>query len=70
MPATREHAEIGGRASVPLDAATIADHDAVLVATDHDDIDYPLIAAHARLIVDTRNVFARLGLSTGHIVKG
>jgi UDP-N-acetyl-D-glucosamine dehydrogenase len=40
------------------------------VATDHDNIDYPLIAAHARLIVDTRNVFARLGLPTGHIVKG
>jgi UDP-N-acetyl-D-glucosamine dehydrogenase len=70
VPATREHAEIGGRASVPLDAATIADHDTVLVATDHDDIDYPLIAAHARLIVDTRNVFARLGLSARHIVKG
>ena len=70
VPATREHAEIGGRASVPLDAATVAAHDAVLVATDHDDIDYALIAAHARLIVDTRNVFARLGLSAGHIVKG
>jgi UDP-N-acetyl-D-glucosamine dehydrogenase len=70
VPVTREHSELGGRASVPLDAAAISGHDAVLVATDHDKIDYPLIAAHARLIVDTRNVFARLGLPTGHIVKG
>jgi UDP-N-acetyl-D-glucosamine dehydrogenase len=70
VPVTREHSELGGRASVPLDAAVIAGHDAVLVATDHDNIDYPLIATHARLIVDTRNVFARLGLATGHIVKG
>jgi UDP-N-acetyl-D-glucosamine dehydrogenase len=70
VPVTREHSELGGRASVPLDAAAIAGHDAVLVSTDHDNIDYPLIAAHARLIVDTRNVFARLGLTTGNIVKG
>jgi len=70
VPVTREHAELGGRASVPLDAAVISGHDAVLVATDHDKIDYPLIATHARLIVDTRNVFARLGLPTGNIVKG
>jgi UDP-N-acetyl-D-glucosamine dehydrogenase len=70
VPLTREHPDLGGRESVPLDAARIAGQDAVLVATDHDDVDYRLIAERARLIVDTRNVFARLGLQGGNIVKG
>ncbi|WP_292561385.1 hypothetical protein [Mesorhizobium sp.] len=36
--------------------------DAVVVATGHDAIDYQAIADHASLIVDTRNVFGRLGV--------
>jgi UDP-N-acetyl-D-glucosamine dehydrogenase len=70
VPVTREHPELGGRTSMPLNADAISGHDAVLVATDHDNVDYRLIAAHARLVVDTRNIFARLGLSSDHIVKG
>jgi len=41
----------------------------VLISTDHDGVDYGLIATHGRLIVDTRNVFARLGLSNARVVK-
>ena len=37
--------------------AEVAAHDAVLVATDHDAFDYAMLAAHARLIVDTRGVY-------------
>ena len=44
-----------GRAVMPK---AIASYDAVLVSTDHDAVDYALVAAHAKLIVDTRNVFA------------
>jgi UDP-N-acetyl-D-glucosamine dehydrogenase len=40
--------------STPLSAASLGDHDVVLVATDHDRFDYELIGAHAKLIVDTR----------------
>ncbi len=40
-PRTRR---IHRRASVALSAETIAEHDAVLVATDHDAVDYGLIA--------------------------
>ncbi len=47
----------------------IASYDAVLVSTDHDDVDYALIAANARLIIDTRNVFAKLGLGGDKVVK-
>ncbi len=69
IPATREHAALAGRPSVALDAVTLAAHDAVLVVTDHDAVDYALVAAHAGLVVDTRNVFARLGLSSPVIHK-
>ena len=69
IPPTREHAALAGRASTALDAKTLAAYDAVLVSTDHDGVDYALIAAHAPLIVDTRNVFARLGLSNDRVVK-
>jgi len=44
-------------------------YDAVLVATDHDQLDYAVIADNAPLIIDTRNVFTRLGLFADHIVK-
>ncbi len=39
--------------SVPLDK--IGDYDCVLIATDHSDYDYELIAREALLLVDTRN---------------
>ncbi|TJX50423.1 MAG: nucleotide sugar dehydrogenase, partial [Mesorhizobium sp.] len=62
IPTTREHMAIKGRRSVELTEAALKDFDAVVVATDHDAIDYQAIADHALLIVDTRNVFGRLGL--------
>ncbi|MDP3491530.1 MAG: nucleotide sugar dehydrogenase [Hyphomonadaceae bacterium] len=69
IPSTREHPGLAGRTTVALTAETIASYDAVLVATDHDAVDYGLIAANAKLIVDTRNVFARLGLPADRVVK-
>lgn len=53
FPRMRDHRYFD-LSSVALDAATVADADAVLLATDHDCFDYALIAEHARLIVDTR----------------
>ena len=66
---TREHAALAGRASVPLDAAALASFDAVLVATDHDAVDYRLVASAARLVVDTRNACARAGADPAKVVK-
>ncbi|TCL91177.1 UDP-N-acetyl-D-glucosamine dehydrogenase [Rhizobium sp. PP-WC-2G-219] len=67
IPKTREYLSLKGRRSVPL--SELGRFDAVLVATDHDDVDYALIAQHALLIIDTRNVFARRGIQGGLIVK-
>jgi len=69
LPQTREHPEFAGRRSVPLDVQALRSYDCVLLATDHDAVDYALVAAHAGLIIDTRNVFARQGLKGDHIVK-
>jgi UDP-N-acetyl-D-glucosamine dehydrogenase len=66
---TREHAVLAGRKSVNWTAETVEACDAVLICTDHDDVDYGLLAQHARLIVDTRNVMARASGSSERIVK-
>jgi UDP-N-acetyl-D-glucosamine dehydrogenase len=43
--------------SVALNPESVAAYDLILLATDHDRFDYPLIRKHARLIVDTRGVY-------------
>lgn len=45
-----------GLKSIDLTADAIASYDAVLIATNHSNVDYELIAFNAPLIVDTRNV--------------
>jgi UDP-N-acetyl-D-glucosamine dehydrogenase len=55
FPKMREHHfEL---ASVAITADTLAEYDCVLIATNHDMFDYPLIQQHAHLIVDTRGVY-------------
>lgn len=43
--------------STPITAETLAGFDCVVLTTDHDKFNYPLIAEHAKLIVDTRGRF-------------
>ncbi len=69
VPMTREHAELAGRASVPLTPETLAGYDAVLISTDHAAVDYDLVATHAKLIVDTRNALAKRGIDAAQAVK-
>jgi UDP-N-acetyl-D-glucosamine dehydrogenase len=69
IPPTREHPELTGRKSVVLTAATLQATDCALLVTDHDAVDYRMVAAHARLVIDTRNTFGRKGISGNHIVK-
>jgi len=69
IPPTREHAELTGRKSVPVDKATLAGFDAVLIATDHDDVDYKSLVAGSKLVVDTRNACARAGITADNVFK-
>lgn len=45
--------------SVELTAENIESFDMVLLSTDHDNLDYKFIYDHAKLVLDTRNVFAK-----------
>jgi len=69
IPHTREHEQYQGLESVQLTQQTLAQHDAVILTTDHDDLDYEMIAASGVLIIDTRNAFRRRGLSGSNIAR-
>jgi UDP-N-acetyl-D-glucosamine dehydrogenase len=63
MPLTRDHPHLAGRRSVPLTPGAVGSYDAVIITTDHTEVDYGLVAKAATMILDTRNVFeaGRLG---------
>src|SRR5262249_43704936 len=69
IPRTRDHAPLAGRCSVALTPEVIAGYDAVLIATDHDDVDYGAVVKHAKLVVDTRNACARAGFAGDSVIK-
>jgi len=49
--------------SSPLELGTLGDFDAVLILTDHSNIDYAAVVQHARTVIDTRN-------ATQHVTNG
>ncbi len=55
--------------SVPLTAARLRRYDAVLIATNHDGVDYGLIGRYAKLVIDTRNAMAGVGKAKARVVK-
>ena len=69
IPRTREHAALQGRQSVSISAQSLASYDAILIATDHDTVDWRIVGEHGRLVIDTRNVCARNGILGQNIVK-
>jgi UDP-N-acetyl-D-glucosamine dehydrogenase len=54
--------------SVPLNAQTLGNYDAVIIATDHSSYDYVAIVDAAKLVVDTRNATRRVMRHRGKIV--
>ncbi len=57
MPSMRTWPHLARRPSVGLSAAAVASYDAVLLATDHTAVDYPMVLEHAKLIIDTRGIY-------------
>ena len=55
IPLTRDHSELLGRESVPLNENLLKEFDMVLISTNHSYIDYQLLANHSHIIIDTRN---------------
>ena len=66
---SREHPGFTGRKSTPLTAALLTETDVAVICTDHDAVDYQLLADHCPVIVDTRNAFASRGIIGGRVVK-
>jgi UDP-N-acetyl-D-glucosamine dehydrogenase len=60
VPKTREHGKLAGMRSVSIDQKSIADYDAVLIVTDHSEIDWQSLVSAAQLVVDTRNATAKI----------
>ena len=56
-------------ASRELSAEYLAGRDCVVVATDHSAYDWPWIAAHAPLIVDTRGALRGVAAPPGRVVR-
>jgi UDP-N-acetyl-D-glucosamine dehydrogenase len=52
---TREHASLQGMNSVSFDEATVSKFDAVLITTDHSNVDYASLVSWSKLVIDTRN---------------
>jgi UDP-N-acetyl-D-glucosamine dehydrogenase len=56
-PSMRSWSRLPPLASQPLTKELLNAQDAVLIATDHSTIDYPMVLRESRLVVDTRGVF-------------
>jgi UDP-N-acetyl-D-glucosamine dehydrogenase len=69
IPRTREHGELAGRTSIGWSEKALASYDAALVCTDHDGIDYGMLARACPLVVDTRNALKGVREGRNRIVK-
>ena len=66
---TREHMAWAGKASLPWTPENLAAQDVVVVATHHAAFDLAALAAHADLIIDTRNAMVAVPTKPGQVVK-
>lgn len=69
IPMTREHAPLAGRASITWSPDVLATFDVALIATDHDGVDYDMLAANVPLVVDTRNATAGVTTNRDRIFR-
>ena len=69
IPRMREYPQFMGKTALAASDVTAANFDAVLIATDHDEVDYAALAALGIPIIDTRNVMTRRGLSMADVTK-
>lgn len=60
---TRDHLSLAGRRSIAWTTEALGGYDAVLIVTDHDEVDYAALVRDCRLVVDSRN-------ATRHVTVG
>ena len=66
---TREHSHWAGKRSVNWDRQTVQSFDAVIVATNHEVVNYQELADWSSCIVDTRNALAVVKTKPGQVWK-
>jgi UDP-N-acetyl-D-glucosamine dehydrogenase len=66
---TREHSHWAGTKSVTWDRSSIAGFDAVIIATNHQVVNYQELADWASCIVDTRNAMVQIQTKDGQVWK-
>lgn len=69
IPKMRNYPGLEGRQSIAQGDIAAQGYDLVLIATDHDKVDYAMLAELDIPIVDTRNVFARRDLPMTNVTK-
>ncbi len=69
IPITRDYPDLAGKESIEWSRELIAEFDAVLICTDHDNIDFELVSKNASLIIDTRNVFKDKKIYSSTIIQ-
>jgi len=52
--------KVDSQNSLELNSKNIKNQDAIIITTDHSNVDYDLIGKHAKLVIDTRNVMANI----------
>jgi UDP-N-acetyl-D-glucosamine dehydrogenase len=69
LPPMREYGLFEGRAAIRPEEIAGRGFDAVLIATDHDRVDYAALLGLGCPVVDTRNAIAARGLAAPQVVK-
>ena len=61
--------DVDGIECVDFSSDNLAKCDAVLITTDHSDIDYEKVGKYAKLVIDTRNVMANVKNPKAHVLR-
>jgi len=69
IPKTREHPHWAGTRSLGWNRETVASFDAVIIATNHQSVNYQELADWSQCIVDTRNAMAGVKTKPGQVWK-
>lgn len=69
IPSMREYPAFAGQRSIEWDVERLHGYDAVLISTDHTDVDYEGLGASAKLIIDTRNKMHGIESARGKVYK-
>ena len=69
IPQDPHYPSLAGRKSIVWDVKKISEeYDSVLIATDHDSVDYCAIAESCEIVIDTRNACARAGAKMTNVI--